>query len=420
MPLKVVIAHDYTCPWCWVGLMQAKRLMRDEGVIVEFRSFELWPDELEYPAPKHKAPEDPRRPKVPSRFEFFLAAEGIEIPKVEKPYQMRTHNAHEATQYAKANGRELLFIEALYHAYWEKGANINDPTFLCRLAPEFGLSPHEMMAAIYERKYASEIIGFDEPAYKAGIFNVPTFFVGSQKLAEQPYSVILDAVQVAKARGDVGPYTAISFPAAPSNRPYTFIDMVSTIDGKTVSGSREDSVADLGSKVDHMTMRRLEISADATLLGAGTLRATPKSWVPQSKKRIIVSLSGDIDYNRPFFTEPGAIVATSGSATLSVPQGVELIRAGSSFLDPELLMQRLRNMGIERLLVLGGSETNAELLRRNLVDELFLTIAPKVKLGRDLPTYAGGDPLHREELLQFELVEHHPIGNELFVRYRRA
>ena len=28
-PLKVTIAHDYLCPWCWVGFFQAKRLKEE-------------------------------------------------------------------------------------------------------------------------------------------------------------------------------------------------------------------------------------------------------------------------------------------------------------------------------------------------------------------------------------------------------
>ena len=76
-------------------------------------------------------------------------------------------------------------------------------------------------------------------------------------------------------------------------------------------------------------------------------------------------------------------------------------------------------LGIQRLLVLGGSELNAQLLAANLIDELFVTIAPKVRLGRDVPTYADGEPLSRGNLQQYSLVENHAIGNEIFIRYRR-
>ncbi|HVL39200.1 MAG TPA: dihydrofolate reductase family protein, partial [Fimbriimonadaceae bacterium] len=79
----------------------------------------------------------------------------------------------------------------------------------------------------------------------------------------------------------------------------------------------------------------------------------------------------------------------------------------------------LRKMGIARLLVEGGSELNATLLEGDLADELFLTIAPKVKLGRETPTYAGGDPLPRERMQRYDLLERHQVGDELFLRYRR-
>jgi riboflavin biosynthesis pyrimidine reductase len=54
-----------------------------------------------------------------------------------------------------------------------------------------------------------------------------------------------------------------------------------------------------------------------------------------------------------------------------------------------------------------------------MVDELFLTLAPKVKLGANLPTYAGGDPLDKEDVLRWRLVGCHPIEDEVFLRYRR-
>ena len=62
---------------------------------------------------------------------------------------------------------------------------------------------------------------------------------------------------------------------------------------------------------------------------------------------------------------------------------------------------------------------NAQLLEANLVDELFVTIAPKVKLGRDVPTYADGNALSRENLQRYHLIENHAIGDEIFIRYRR-
>ena len=85
----------------------------------------------------------------------------------------------------------------------------------------------------------------------------------------------------------------------------------------------------------------------------------------------------------------------------------------------EILNQMRTRLGIRYLLVEGGSELNASLLRFDLVDELFLTVAPKVKLGSDTPTYAGGRALGKDELLRFRLKECQPAGDEVFLRYTR-
>ena len=71
------------------------------------------------------------------------------------------------------------------------------------------------------------------------------------------------------------------------------------------------------------------------------------------------------------------------------------------------------------LLVEGGSELNASLLSQDLVDELFWTVSPKVKLGRDVPTYADGESLPREALLNFRLLGNETVGDEVYLRYHR-
>src|SRR5258705_4285798 len=105
--------------------------------------------------------------------------------------------------------------------------------------------------------------------------------------------------------------------------------MVATIDGKTVSGDRGDDVVDLGSKVDHVLMRRIEDQADAVLVGATTLRAADKKWDPKTAIRAVVSNRGQFDYSLPFFQGEGkAFVACSEYAECKVDQGVQKIVAG--------------------------------------------------------------------------------------------
>ena len=96
-------------------------------------------------------------------------------------------------------------------------------------------------------------------------------------------------------------YSNLDFPPAPADRPYTFINMIATIDGKTVIGDRGDSVAGLGSSVDQELMDRIEQASDAVLLGAQTVRATGKKWNPKAPIRVAVSRSGDVPFDAQFF-----------------------------------------------------------------------------------------------------------------------
>lgn len=419
MKLTIPIAHDFICPWCWVGLFQARRLQEEFGVELDWQGYELFPDELEWGYGTPAPPPPPNKPPTPSRFEFLLAAENMELPRSVRPHHMRTHNAHEAVEYAKTEGAADRLVEVLYRAYWEEGQEINDPKVLKKLSKSVIQDRDAMMAAIEKRRFKDRIVGFDDAAYAAGVYNVPTFFIGTERYAEQPYRVLKAAVESVKEEAGWNHiYKDLAFPEGHDDRPYTFVNMVATIDGKTVSGERTEPVTDLGSKVDHKLMRRLEGAADAVLVGGRTLRSALPKWDPKPAKRIVVTRSGEVPAEAAFFHHE-AYIATGGSTKVSPPDGVKVIRTGEDDADLEQLLAKLKSMGVHRLLVLGGSELNAALLERDLADELFLTIAPKVKLGRDVPTYAGGNALPRDHVQKFKLVEHHAYEDEVFLRYRR-
>jgi riboflavin biosynthesis pyrimidine reductase len=213
----------------------------------------------------------------------------------------------------------------------------------------------------------------------------------------------------------MGIYDGLSFPPAFDQRPYTFLNMVSTLDGKIISGERNESVSDLGSKVDHETMRFIERAADALILGAHTLR-TAGNWNPSCPTKVVVTSSGDLPYSRPFFRDGRSVVVALTSS--QVPDHVECWRFQDS-VDFARVLERLHADGVDRLLLLGGSELNAQFFRLGFVDEIFLTLAPKIKMGQGTPTIADGTPFGRAEMPQFELIESHVVQDEVFLRYRK-
>ncbi len=215
-------------------------------------------------------------------------------------------------------------------------------------------------------------------------------------------------------------YSDLAFPSPPPSRPLVYANMVATIDGRTVLGERGEDVVGLGSRADQEVMDVLERAADAIILGAASVRANPKSWNPHCPIRIAVSSTGDLPWDTAFLAEGRAFLACPRGKNPRVPDAVTVLEFGEARVDVVGLLAHLRQeLEIERLHSLGGSSLNGELIAADALDELFLTIAPKVKLGFDIPTYAIGEPLPRNALKQFSLVEHHVVGDEVFLRYRR-
>jgi riboflavin biosynthesis pyrimidine reductase len=86
---------------------------------------------------------------------------------------------------------------------------------------------------------------------------------------------------------------------------------------------------------------------------------------------------------------------------------------------PRALRWLRKKWGIKRLLCEGGAELNDALFRAGLVNELRLTVCPKIFGGRAAPTIAdglGAGSLARAT--QLELQSARRQGDELFLVYR--
>lgn len=234
-------------------------------------------------------------------------------------------------------------------------------------------------------------------------------------------------------------------PAASSGiRPYVAINMVSTVDGKVVVG-RPGTTHLIGSDVDHTLMKRINRHADAILVGAGTLRADGMSYpaLPPAVRaqrqqrglraeplRIAVSSRGQVPLTARFFQAPREHLAVAVSPAAASEHLTSLrVRAqvipapaaagDSAALDARALMSKLaQELGIRRLVCLGGPRTNAWLIEAGLVDELFVTIAPKVQGGTGMSTAVEGQGFPANALAQLDLRSVYHAGSELFLRYR--
>ncbi len=219
---------------------------------------------------------------------------------------------------------------------------------------------------------------------------------------------------------------------APPRRPYVVVNFVSSADGKATFEGRSGK---LGGDTDSALFHRLRTQADAVLVGSGTLRAERYGRIVRDPElraareaeglapdplACVVSRSLSLPLDIPLFQEPEqrTIVFTSKDGRLEgVGPGVsvERLRAEELTLTNALKVLRDRH-GVRSVLCEGGPTLFGALLGEELVDELFLSLAPRIAGGGEALTIVEGMPL--AELLELELVWVLEAEGELFIRYR--
>jgi riboflavin biosynthesis pyrimidine reductase len=195
---------------------------------------------------------------------------------------------------------------------------------------------------------------------------------------------------------------------APAERPFVFMNMVSTIDGRAQVRGR---TGDLGEEADLEMLLELRALADAVLIGTGTLRAEGYARLVGSEERrgrraaaglapdppaVLLSRGLDLPWDAGLFAagEQPVLVYTSAGADGDVPETaapVEVVRLDDP--SPAAMLADLRGRGIAALLSEGGPTLNAALLGAGLVDELFLTVAPVITGEADAIRIVEGDGL---------------------------
>lgn len=219
-------------------------------------------------------------------------------------------------------------------------------------------------------------------------------------------------------------YSDLRFPELPPARPYVFLNMVATADGKILQSPVGSTAHGLGSPTDQRLMRRLQEQADGAIVGAGTLRSGNVVYPPE-KWRAVVTRSGELPLDNRFFTDaPDRVVVFAPAALpaaarerLGTYAQVRLV--GEEAVDVAAAVRLLRaEFGVRRLVLEGGASLNFDFFAAGLVDELFLTLAPKIKGGAHLPTVVDGPGLPNHDFVPLALLSLYRDGSELYLRYR--
>ena len=208
------------------------------------------------------------------------------------------------------------------------------------------------------------------------------------------------------------------------NRPFVFINVAMTADGKIDTFQRQGAA--ISSALDKERVDRLRAEADAVMVGGKTLlnedpKLTVKSealraervrngFSPNPMKVGVVTEARLRDESEFLNSGPASIVifttrwTSKHHISLLKSRGVDVYVDDSEKVNLLKALETLKEIGVERLMVEGGATLNFELLRLGVVDQVSAYVAPMIFGGANAPTMAAGSGLERGEAIPLKLV----------------
>lgn len=226
-----------------------------------------------------------------------------------------------------------------------------------------------------------------------------------------------------------------------SSRPFVLVNMAMTADGKIATANR--ALSSFGSARDHEHLLELRATADAVMAGTRTVDLNPINLGPGPARfrrlrlerglseynlRVMVSGRGSIHPRAEVFQRrfsPIIVLTTqkmSAASRRRLQPWVDVIKiCGRREINFRAALRWLRKRwGVKRLLCEGGGELNEALFRAGLVDELHLTVCPKIFGGVTAPTLADGMGFSNlADTAQLQLKSARRVGDEMFLVFER-
>jgi riboflavin-specific deaminase-like protein len=210
-------------------------------------------------------------------------------------------------------------------------------------------------------------------------------------------------------------------------RPRVLVNMAPSLDGKIAPAHRQGPFRMSRGAEDSERMRALRERADAVVIGATNLAVDDPDLMP-SRLRVVVTRAGDRVMPSARMMDPAlggeAVVAHAAvmpeAARVALRDRATLVELGASAVDvPRLLAWLAQERGCRVVLCEGGGVLNAQLFAARAVDELHVTLVPRILGGAGAPTMVAGDGFGPEAIPDAHLasVERARDGGELFLVY---
>ena len=179
-----------------------EKLKQEYNVDVEWRPFYLYWD---IPLEGKDLPEHVKRARANGSEERLAAiakSYGMDFKSTARIYNTRL--AHEATEYARENGKGNEFHKALFHRVYAKGQDPSKWSILRAAAEEVGLNAPDMQELVEVGRYKEYVEEQVQWAQQIGVTGVPTYVINERYavVGAQPYEVFKNALtQIMNQKG---------------------------------------------------------------------------------------------------------------------------------------------------------------------------------------------------------------------------
>ena len=213
------------------------------------------------------------------------------------------------------------------------------------------------------------------------------------------------------------------------SRPYVILSAAITLDGKLGVKNKRTK---LSSKNDKIRVHKLRSIVDAIIIGKNTVNLdnpllTVRHTKGKNPVRIILDSSGTIKSNSKIIQTcnkvPTVIVVSELISEKNLQRlrkfSLEIIVCGKNSVNIPKLLGVLLKKGIKKILLEGGGTVNWSFVKKNLIDEAIVTLAPYIIGGKNTISLVEGIGFKNlDNSIKLKLKKIQKNKNELVLFYK--
>ena len=213
------------------------------------------------------------------------------------------------------------------------------------------------------------------------------------------------------------------------SRPYVILSAAITLDGKLGVKNKRTK---LSSKNDKIRVHKLRSMVDAIIIGKNTVSLdnpllTVRHTKGKNPVRIILDSSGTIKSNSKIIQTcnevPTVIVVSELISEKNLQRlrkfSLEIIICGKNSVNIPKLLRALLKKGIKKILLEGGGTVNWSFVKKNLIDEAIVTLAPYIIGGKNTISLVEGIGFKNlDNSIKLKLKKIQKNKNELVLFYK--